>query len=217
MENINEFSKEYLEEWNKYFYPNSEVFINKLNITDLEELRLKDAELSLLRMTELSKQKYKGDFNKQRLLNIHGYLFQDLYEWAGKYRTVYMGKNSSYFASVQDIDSYLDSTFELMDNEVKSIHSYYEFISFIVKYYVILLNIHPFREGNGRTIKHFFTEYVLAKSKSVLGEQYELNWGNMDFDALEQAMVLARTFKGPLEAEFMKALVKSPKNDKLNI
>lgn len=217
MNNINEYSEEYMREWNKYFYPNTNVLINKLNITDLDELHQVDAELSFKRMLELSHTPYSGEFNKRRLLSIHGYLFQDLYDWAGQYRTVYMGKNSSYFAAVSDIDSYLDDTFKLMDEELKVIHSYQEFVSYLARYYVILLNIHPFREGNGRTIKQFFTEFVLAKSKEVLGDEYELNWGNMDFDALERAMVLARTFKGPIEAEFMKALVKVEKKEEYNL
>ena len=56
--------------------------------------------------------------NKKHLMDIHRYLFQDLYDWAGEYRTIYMAKNSSYFADVKDIDLYLDDAFDLMEKEI---------------------------------------------------------------------------------------------------
>jgi len=208
MEENFEYSEEYLRAWNAYFYPNTNVFINKLNIKNYEELEKADIELSFKRLVELGDMPIVGNFDKEHLLSIHAYLFQDLYDWAGKYRTVFMGKNSSYFAEVDNIDIYLDDAFNLMQKEILEVHNYYDFIRFLAKYFVILLNIHPFRDGNGRTIKEFFSEYVLVKSKEILGTEYELNWGNVDAEKLDEAMVLARTFKAPIEAELMKALVK---------
>ncbi len=202
----NEFSEEYLMKWNAYFYPETNVFINKLGITDYDELKKADAELSFQRLVELAHNPLPGNFDKQHLLAIHYYLFQDLYDWAGKYRTVYMAKNNSYFAPVESIDLYLDDAFNLMSEEIKVVSSLDDLVIFLAKYYVILLNIHPFREGNGRTISEFFSEYVLAKSINLPGGPYELDWDEVDEDALEQAMVLARAFKGPIEAEFRKAL-----------
>lgn len=165
----NNFSKEYLKAWNEYFYPNTEVLINKLNIRDYDELEKTDIEYSFKRLVELGDMPLKGNFDKLHLINIHEYLFQDLYDWAGKYRTVFMGKNSSYFDEVNNIDIYLDDAFDLMKKEIKEVYNYYDFVRFLAKYYVILLNIHPFRDGNGRTIKEFFSEFVVAKSKEILG------------------------------------------------
>lgn len=208
MEENFEYSEEYLSAWNAYFYPNTNVFKNRLNIKNYEELEKADIELSFKRLLELGDMPIVGNFDKEHLIFIHAYLFQDLYDWAGKYRTVFMGKNSSYFAEVENIDIYLEDAFDLMGKEILEVHNYYDFIRFLAKYYVILLNIHPFRDGNGRTIKEFFAEYVLEKSKEILGAEYELNWGNVDAEKLDEAMVLARTFKAPIEAELMKALVK---------
>jgi len=208
MENNKIFSEEYLKEWDSYFYPNSNVLINKLNIKDYDELKRADAEYSFRRLVELRENPINGEFNKEHLIKIHEYLFQDLYDWAGKYRTVYMAKNSSYFAEVDKIDFYLDDAFELMKEEINLVNGYHDLISFLAKYFVILLNIHPFREGNGRTIKEFLSEYVQVKSKERLGVEYTMEWGNINPEKLEQAMVLARAFKGPIEEEFMKALVK---------
>lgn len=208
MTNEEQFSEEYLNKWNEYFYPNSNVFKNKLNIYDYNELKAKDAELSFERLVELREKSIKGNFDKEHFIKIHKYIFQDLYEWAGEYRTVYMAKNNSYFAPVNMIDIYLEDAFKLMKEEIKEVNSYQSMITFLTNYLVILLNIHPFREGNGRTIKEFLTELVENKSKELLNEEYTLNWGNTSSLKLEEAMRLARAFKGPIEQELMKALIK---------
>lgn len=208
MKNKTEFSEEYLNKWNEYFYPNSDVLKNKLNIQDYNKLKEKDAELSFKRLVELREKPVDGNFDKEHFIKIHKYLFQDLYEWAGEYRTVYMSKNNSYFASIDMIDLYLEDAFKLMKEELKDVNSYQNMISFLANYLVILLNIHPFREGNGRTTKEFLTELVEAKSKELLNEEYTINWGNTSSQNLEEAMVLARAFKGPIEQELTKALIK---------
>lgn len=208
MTNEKQFSEEDLNKWNEYFYPDSNVFKNKLNIHDYNELKEKDAELSFKRLVELREKPIEGNFDKEHFIKIHKYIFQDLYEWAGEYRTIYMSKNNSYFAPVDMIDLYLEDAFKLMKEEIKEVNSYQSMITFLTNYLVILLNIHPFREGNGRTIKEFLTELVENKSKELLNEEYTLNWGNTSSLKLEEAMVLARAFKGPIEQELMKALIK---------
>ena len=214
MEKNEIFSEDYLKEWDSYFYPNSNVLKNKLDIRDYDELKKVESEYTFRRLVELRENPLPLNFDKKHLIKIHEYLFQDLYDWAGKYRTVYMAKNSSYFAEVDSIDIYLDDAFSLMQEEIKQVNGYHELISFLAKYFVILLNIHPFREGNGRCIKEFLTEYIEVKSVERLGTAYTMEWGNIDGVRLEEAMVLARAFKGPIEQEFMKALVKVEEIDK---
>lgn len=70
-------------------YPNTSVFINYLGITSSKELRAKEAGFTAIRSIELLQ---KPDlllqtFDFKHLKSIHQYLFQDLYEWAGKPRS----------------------------------------------------------------------------------------------------------------------------------
>lgn len=69
---------------NKYCYPNSDVLKNKLNITNAEELFETEKELTIIRLQELQKNPIKGNFDFKHLKDIHEYIFQDLYDWAGK-------------------------------------------------------------------------------------------------------------------------------------
>ncbi len=201
------FPEEYLKAWNAYFYPDTEVFINKLNITDQDELARREAELSFERLVELNENPIKGNFDKEHLCKIHEYLFQDLYDWAGKYRNVYMAKNQSYFAPTEQIDFYLTQELEIMKEHARNIYSIEQLTSFITEYYVLLLNIHPFRQGNGRSIREFMREFVVEKTKdSYLGE-YDLDWSLVDGDAIDRAMPLARVIRSPIEMEIRKALV----------
>jgi len=210
------FTEEYLKLWNSYFYPNTETFINKLDITNKEELNKVDAELSFERLTELYMNPIIGDFDKIHLCEIHKYLFQDLYDWAGKYRIIYMQKNNSYFSGVEDIDIHLTNELEEMNKEISSIRYISELPVFLARAYVNLLNIHPFREGNGRTVREFLREFVLEKTKGLPFGQYEIDWTKIDGDTIDEALPLARTFRSPIENEFRKALIKV-ENKSINI
>lgn len=79
---------------NKYCYPNSEVLINKLNITNQKELQQAEMKITAIRLQELQKNPIKGRYDFAHLKAIHHYIFQDLYEWAGKERTVEIGKGN---------------------------------------------------------------------------------------------------------------------------
>ena len=58
-----------------------------------------------------------------------------------------------------------------MEEESKSITSIYSFATFLTTYYTELLNIHPFREGNGRTTREFIREYANHKSEEYQFQQ----------------------------------------------
>lgn len=94
----------------KYCYANSDVLINKLGITDGSELLQAEKQLTFIRLTELQNMPIEGDFNFEHLKSIHKYIFQDLYEWAGKVRTVEIGKGNL-FCTTPCIDSFAESVF----------------------------------------------------------------------------------------------------------
>ena len=148
------------------------------------------------------------DFNTAHLRAIHYYLFSDIYYFAGQNRTVNMVKNNSYFVPIEEIDYRLDYTFKMMNEEIKTVSSKYSFASFLATYYVELLNIHPFREGNGRTIREFIREYVNVRSKELPMGELNFSWAKVDKNAVNDffARGITRSFKSVIELEFMKAL-----------
>lgn len=83
---------------------------------------------------------------------IHYHLFQDVYEWAGKFRTVRLTKDASTFCYPEHIDREMRRIFTWLDE-----HNYLralapdEFAKDAAHLLAEINAIHPFREGNGRT------------------------------------------------------------------
>ncbi len=199
-------NEENTKRWNEYFIPGTEVLKNNLGITSKEELKKKEIEITFEKMVELYKNPIDMNFDTYHLRMIHFYLFSDIYPFAGKNRTVYMDKNNSYFAPVEEIDYRLDYTFKMMNEEIKTVNSKFSFASFLATYYVELLNIHPFREGNGRTIREFIREYANSKSKELPIGEFTFSWASVDKDAINEVIDKGRAFRSIIELEFMKAL-----------
>lgn len=193
--------------WDNYFIEGTNTLKNKLGIINREELLEKEIEISSQKLLELYINPINMNFDKEHLKAIHYHLFSDIYPFAGEYRNVYMQKNNSYFASVEDIDRKLDEIFMYMNQEINDIYDKYSFASFLANYYVLLLNVHPFREGNGRTIREFIREYANEKSKDMPFGQIKFLWANVDGEIIESIIDKSLAFKSLIELEFMKALV----------
>lgn len=194
--------EEYERKWNEYFIDGTNVLKNKLGITDYNLLKQKETDISFERLVELYDSPIKGNFDKYHLCAIHKYIFSDIYPFAGKYRTVYMQKNKSYFTGEKNIDSELEIVLKEMESEFLRCSNFHELTSFLAEYYYDLLVIHPFREGNGRTVREFIREYVSVKMPG-----FKLDFTLMDKDNLEQGIQYASFSKTLLEMEFSKALV----------
>ena len=151
--------------WEDYFYPGTKVLKNNLGIMDASLLREKEIELTFARQVELIENPIEGNFDAEHLKNIHYYLFQDVYPFAGKYRIVNIEKNHYGFADYQLISQKIDEELLLMHQDSQTISSKYEFACHLARYYVELLAIHSFREGNGRSIREFIREYAIEQSK----------------------------------------------------
>lgn len=98
------------------------------------------------------------------LLTIHHFLFQDVYEWAGKVRTVNISKNGKPFFDGERFHI----AFKFIDNLIVEYRLIRKFSKFDLakKLAEILDNInylHPFREGNGRTQREFIRVLALEK------------------------------------------------------
>ena len=166
-----------------YCYPDSNVLKNKLNIRDNKLLKTAEEEITLIKQMELLKNPIKGNFSKAHLMNIHKFIFEDIYSFAGKIRREQISKADTMFYPPNLIDRELNKVFAKIKekNMLKEIDKEKVFDS--LAYVMAELNIiHPFREGNGRTIREFIR--LIAKRMG-----YDLNWGNVDKEELLEASI----------------------------
>lgn len=159
---------------------------NKLGIASDVELAREEERLTKLRALELYDTGLLSTFEVGTfagLAKIHGYLFQDVYEFAGEPRTVNISKGSFRFASVM----YLDSALRAIDKMPQSTFDQ------IVEKYVEMNVAHPFREGNGRTARIWLDRML----KSELGRV--VDWSRADREdyllAMERSPVRDREIK----------------------
>jgi len=87
--NEHEQEYEYEYEWDNYYcYPNSFVLKNKLGITEAKALKIAEQEITAVRIAGFKDKPVRGKFNLKHLCDIHKAIFGEVYEWAGKLRTV---------------------------------------------------------------------------------------------------------------------------------
>lgn len=170
--------KEALNEKSIYTYDNG-VLINKLDIKDQNELDEVEASLTCLRITNLSMQENRFSFDYMYYLNMHKYIFQDLYSFAGDIRSENITKGKTPFCRPEFIVAYLKSTLEEMKKKAIFIKSKEEYIKFLAYYYSEINVIHPFREGNGRTLREYLRQFVEYMNKYLLLPHLELNYSNI--------------------------------------
>ena len=157
-----------------YCYPNTNVLKNKLNIRDHKLLKSAEEEITLIKQMELLKNPMKGNFSKSHLMNIHKFIFEDIYSFAGKIRREQISKVNTLFYPPNLIVRELDKVFTKIKEQNMLNEKDEEKIFDNLAYVMAELNIiHPFREGNGRAIREFIR--LMAKRMG-----YELNWGNID-------------------------------------
>ncbi len=119
---------------------------NKLGIEDALELAHAEERLSKKRALELYDKNILASFEVGTfagLRDIHGYLFQDVYPFAGKIRTVNIAKGHFRFAPVL----YLEDALCSIDRMPQDTYAH------IIEKYVEMNVAHPFREGNGRSMR----------------------------------------------------------------
>ena len=104
-------------------------------------------------------QPIKGKFDLKHLQKIHGYVFGDVYDWAGKLRHVDIAKGNQ-FCLAMNLDTYGSNLFKKLEQDNFLIDS--DNVPHRLAYYLSEINVlHPFREGNGRT-QRLFIEYLAS-------------------------------------------------------
>lgn len=146
---------------------------NRLGITNDLELAREEERLTKMRALELFEKGLLDTFEVGTfpgLAAIHRYLFQDVYDFAGKMRDVNIAKGSFRFAPVM----YLSAALDAIDRMPQS--SYEQ----IIEKYVEMNVAHPFREGNGRSARIWVDTMLKRKLGQVVdwslvdGEDYLL-------------------------------------------
>ena len=145
-----------------YCYEGTNTLVNKLNIKDSEELESYETSVVSLKLMSLNKKGITGNFDIAHFVSIHKFLFEDIYNFAGLFRTENIAKDYFQFAEWE----YIESELERLLSELKSENylvglSKEQFASRLAYYWAELNVLHPFREGNGRTTREFLRQLSL--------------------------------------------------------
>ena len=155
--------KDFYNEQNSiYCYPESNVLKNKLDIRDSNKLFKLEKQIVLAKAYVLRQDESNYELNKERFLYIHYFLFGDIYDFAGKYRKENIIKGNFRFAEFEFIDEQLDYLMNKLkkENYLKGLDK--NNLAIRLAFYMSELNVlHPFREGNGRTIREFTREIAI--------------------------------------------------------
>ncbi len=151
-----------------YCYPDSAVLKNKTGISDQAGLEALERRLTKLRFDEPLP---AGSFDPAHYRAIHRHLFQDIFDWAGEYRTVRISKGGSMFCYPEFIEAEMTRAFAQLAETILGKSIAIEIFAHEAAQFLADLNaIHPFREGNGRTQLSF-----LAALSEHAGYEFSLD------------------------------------------
>ena len=136
-----------------YVYPGTNVLINKENVRDYRALEEIERVLTGNRMEFLPDGLSLTYAGYRRL---HRHIFEPIYVWTGKQRTVNIAKGNDMFCLVPHIAAQMEQRFAVIkaENGLKGLDRQ-AFANLAAEHACELNAIHPFREGNGRTLRAF--------------------------------------------------------------
>lgn len=171
---------------------------NKLNITDEIELSKTEEKITKLKALDLYD---SGKINNievgtfKGLAEIHKYLFDDIYDFAGKMRTVNIAKGNFRFASVLYLKDILKTIDTMPEDNYDN----------IIKKYVEMNIAHPFYECNGRSIR-IWLDLILKKNLGLV----------VDWSKVEKQDYLLAMERSPIKDTEINILLKNALTDKAN-
>lgn len=164
-------------------YEGTACLINKFNIKDENILKDLETTITFGKITQYSLNPLFNSFDVDHYKAVHKFLFGDIYEWAGEYRTVDISKKGTNFAKAECVDELMNKCFDrLNQNNCLKDLTFEDFIDGIVDFYCVTNMIHPFREGNGRTQRVFLTQLINLN-------RYSINFADIDTDELMIATI----------------------------
>ena len=171
---------------------------NKLGLTNSADLAREEERISKKKAAELFD---KGildslpDGKFSTLQAIHKYLFENIYDFAGKLRTVNIAKGNFRFAPLMYLQAALDNIDKMPQSSFDE----------IVEKYVEMNIAHPFREGNGRSIR-IWLDHIL---KNEIGKV--VDWSKVDKEDYLLAME-----RSPIKDVEIKVLLKAALTDEID-
>lgn len=171
---------------------------NKLGITSSPELAEAEERISKKKAAELFEKGLLDEMQAgkiESLKAIHKYLFEDIYDFAGKLRTVNIAKGNFRFASLM----YLEAALENIEKMPQSTFDE------IVEKYVEMNIAHPFREGNGRSTR-IWLDQIFKKEIGMV-----VDWSKVDKEDYLLAME-----RSPVKDTEIKYILKNALTDKTN-
>ena len=171
---------------------------NKFGITDSSELARVEEKISKMRAIELFEKNLLDTFEVgtfKGLAQIHKYLFDDIYDFAGQIRTVNMAKGNFRFASVMYLEEALKQIGKMPQSTLDE----------IAEKYVEMNIAHPFREGNGRSTR-IWLDAILKKELKLV-----VDWRKIDKEDYLFAME-----RSPVKDVEIKLLLKNALMDKID-
>ena len=150
---------------------------------DNKTLQRAESRIAATKLFELRKNEMIGNFDVEHFIKIHKFLFEDIYPFAGKFRTENIAKGYFSFAEWEYIDTELRKLLEKLHKSNLLTNDTREELVKGLAYYLAELNVlHPFREGNGRTIREFIRELALNAG-------YIIDWSKLEADEMLEASI----------------------------
>jgi cell filamentation protein len=171
---------------------------NKLEITSSAELARQEELISKKKAMQLFESRMLEQLPAGKfatLQAIHIYMFEDIYDFAGELRTVNLAKGNFRFAPLMYLDAALANIDEMPQTSFDE----------IIEKYVEMNIAHPFREGNGRSIR-IWLDHIL---KTEIGKV--VDWSKVDKEDYLLAME-----RSPIKDVEIKLLLKSALTDEVN-
>lgn len=150
-----------------YLYDDVPVLKNKLGIKDEELLNKAESDITYIKLLDVDDKICGNKFDYNRLKAIHKYIFGDIYEWAGKERVIPMVKGERVLGGdtvrysipgciENDAKTAIKNINAVKWNELTIEETAEKFSKLIAN----LWQVHPFREGNTRTVMTFATQFA---------------------------------------------------------
>jgi len=170
-----------------YCYPGTDVLINIPDIREADRLERYEAVVTTARLAELIMRPVSGAFDAEHLKTIHRHVFRDVYPFAGEFRRENIAKGGFAFAPVRFLEQSLAETLAALAREKRLVGLSADAFAERAAHYLAELNVlHPFREGNGRTLREFVRQ--LAQNAG-----FGLDWSRERPEAVLEASIRSKT------------------------
>jgi len=145
-----------------YTYPGTDVLRNIFRIRDPLRLASFEANATAARLIELDVKPLVGRFDVAHIQAIHQHIFQDVYAWAGEFRTVNIAKGGQLFGVAAFVGPALQEVLRQLSGEHHLKGCDLRKFAMRAGFYMGEINaIHPFRDGNGRVQRELIRELAI--------------------------------------------------------